>query len=48
MYVDDTLIIYKDNGINKAKEKARSVFQNMMTWCEGNKLSINVYKFSKL
>ena len=44
MYADDTLLICKDENINKVTEKAQDAFQNIENWCEENKLTINVDK----
>ena len=44
MYADDTLIMCKADDIQSATVKAQNVFQEMSTWCEANKLTINVEK----
>ena len=44
MYADDTLLMCKDENINKVTEKAQIAFQSIETWCEANKLTINVDK----
>ena len=44
MYADDTLLMCKADDILSVTVKAQNVFQKMSTWCEANKLTINVEK----
>ena len=44
MYADDTLLVCKANNLNEAAEKAQNALEEMVVWCEENKLSINLSK----
>ena len=44
MYADDTLLVCKSNNISTTNEKAQKALQEMVVWCEENKLSINLSK----
>ena len=44
MYADDTLLVCKSNNLNEAAEKAQNALEEMVVWCEENKLSINLSK----
>ena len=44
MYADDTLLICKDEDIKKVNEKAKIAFRCIKSWCEVNKLTINIEK----
>ena len=41
MYADDTLLICKANNAAKVVEKAQKVLEQILVWCEENKLTIN-------
>ena len=44
MYADDTLLMCKADDINMVTVKAQKIFNKMTTWCEANKMTINVEK----
>ena len=44
MYADDTLLMCKADDIQVVTVKAQKFFQKMSTWCEANKLTINMAK----
>ena len=44
MYADDTLIVTKSDDINEATAKAEKALEEVLYWCEINKLSINYQK----
>ena len=44
MYADDTLLMCRAEDIHLVTAKAQKVFQKMSTWCDANKLTINVEK----
>ena len=41
MYADDTLLVCKANDAHAATEKAQKTLDEMLSWCEENKLTIN-------
>ena len=44
MYADDTLILTKSDDITEVTAKAEKALENVLYWCELNKLSINYQK----
>ena len=44
MYTDDTLLVCKSDDLSVATEKAQKALEEMVLWCEENKLSINLSK----
>ena len=44
MYADDTLLVCKADSASEATEKAQKALDEMVNWCEENKLSINSTK----
>ena len=44
MYADDTLLVCKADDIHSVTLKAQEVFLKMSSWCEANKLTINMEK----
>ena len=44
MYADDTLLMCEAEDIHMVTVKAQEVFVRMSTWCEANKLTINLEK----
>ena len=41
MYADDTLLICKANNASIAVEKAQKALEELISWCDENKLTIN-------
>ena len=41
MYADDTLLVCKANNAQSATDKAQKALDEMVAWCEENKLTIN-------